>query len=294
MSNKPDREALRLLRHWVRERYRILERKEAGRPRPWTKDPILAEYRFCNVFREDDSVTRWVHTYWLQRRGTKREADMWFAMAVARLLNLPSTLRVLGWPLPWNESDFLQALGDHRAAGNKVFNGAYIVSTNGHKMDKLEYLATKVLTPLWQSRGIIAPRKGDTLADFHARLVQHDGMGSFMAAQVIADVKHHRTGPLYNAPDWYTWAASGPGSRRGLNRVYGRDIKAPWREGEWLAALAPVHADLKTVVHKTTKGQRVLDAQNFQNCLCEFDKYMRAHLGEGKPKAKYTPADVPW
>jgi hypothetical protein len=31
-----------------------------------------------------------------------------------------------------------------------------------------------------------------------------------------------------------------------------------------------------------------LHAQDLQNCLCEFDKYERVRLGEGRPKAKYN------
>jgi hypothetical protein len=32
-----------------------------------------------------------------------------------------------------------------------------------------------------------------------------------------------------------------------------------------------------------------LHAQDLQNCLCEFDKYERARLGQGVPKQIYTP-----
>ena len=52
--------------YWVAERERIRVRKESGQPFPWTDDPILATYRFCNVRREDDRVTIWVRTH---RRG---------------------------------------------------------------------------------------------------------------------------------------------------------------------------------------------------------------------------------
>jgi hypothetical protein len=44
---------------FARERYKIKLAKDAGKPAPWTKDPVLATAYFCNVFREDDRTTVW-------------------------------------------------------------------------------------------------------------------------------------------------------------------------------------------------------------------------------------------
>lgn len=46
--------------HWIIEREKIRIKKETGEPFPWTEDPILKAYRFCNVRREDDTVTKWI------------------------------------------------------------------------------------------------------------------------------------------------------------------------------------------------------------------------------------------
>lgn len=47
------------LMNFIIERYRIHVRKDIlGRPRPWTEDPVLQQYKFTNVFREDDRVSR--------------------------------------------------------------------------------------------------------------------------------------------------------------------------------------------------------------------------------------------
>jgi hypothetical protein len=44
--------------YFVGERETIRLRRESGQPRPWTDDPILAAWSFCNVRREDDRVSR--------------------------------------------------------------------------------------------------------------------------------------------------------------------------------------------------------------------------------------------
>ena len=141
-----------------------------------------------------------------------------------------------------------------------------------------------VFGPLWKKREKLRPRKGDTLEAFHQRLLSCYGLGGFLAAQIVADVKHLE--PLKSATDWWDFAASGPGSRRGLNRLLGRPVKAPWREEDWRVELAKLRAQLKPEFE--AEGLIVPDAQNFQNQLCEISKYEKTRLGEGHPKRKYV------
>ena len=37
--------------YWIHECHMIWVKRKLGRPKPWTRDPILQQYRFCNVFR---------------------------------------------------------------------------------------------------------------------------------------------------------------------------------------------------------------------------------------------------
>ena len=53
-------EALGRCCEFIVERHRVYKRREAGCSPPWTEDPVLQKYRFCNVFRELDSGTRYV------------------------------------------------------------------------------------------------------------------------------------------------------------------------------------------------------------------------------------------
>lgn len=268
------------LLYWIEERQRIHLAKTIGLPKPWTKDTILQSYRFCNVRREDDTETIWIAEHWRTPYAT--DPDLWFAMVVARLFNWHPTLQALGYPVPFNEVKMSHTLTKLRLEGEKVFSGAYIVSTNGHAMDKCAYLLERVLRPLWAERKAIRPTERDTLDSFHLRLSSHNGLGSFMAAQVVADLKY--VAPLKHALDWKTWASSGPGSRRGLNRVLGLDVKAPWKEREWRAQLAELQGQVE---YDLRPGIAPPHAQDLQNCLCEFDKYMRTALGEGRPRSTY-------
>lgn len=270
---------------FIIERHKIWKKRARGKPAPWTKDPILQTYRFCNVYRELDKVTLWIATHW--RKPHADYPHLWFSMVVARLINNPDTLGSLALPGRWNKTQFLRVMHRRRDRGEKAFGSAYIVSTNGRKMDKAQYLAEQVLDPMWEEREGLQPKRGDTLSEYHATLGQYQGMGSFMAAQVVADLKYVE--PLRSAADWWTFAASGPGSRRGLNRVMGLDPSDHWNEVEWYKTLRAIRGEVNDRL--VTEGMDKLHAQDLQNCLCEFDKYERARLKEGRPKQKYVPQE---
>jgi hypothetical protein len=275
--------------HWIKERHSIYEKRRAGLPKPWTADPILQQYRFTNVYRELDTVTVWIANNWRNRRPAD-VADLpysWFAMVVARLINWPDTLAELGYPVPWNSRRFVDVLRARAARGEKVFTGAYMISAGPDAgQDKATYLADKVLTPLWENRDKTTFRiaQGSALDDVQRILQSQNGLGSFMAAQVVADLKY--TFPFTLATDWASFAASGPGSMRGLNWVCGREFEAHWNEQDFRAALAT----LKQIVDPWLVENQlpVMHAQDLQGCLCELHKYVKVQQGWGKPRQKYA------
>lgn len=270
---------------FMQARYNVLLGRRNGLQPPWTPDPILQRYRFCNVHREDDKVTQWIAVNW--RKPHQKDPHLWFAMVVARLFNLPSTLGSIGYPVPYNAAYIRRHIAGLRRAEQKVFNSAYIVSTNGCKQDKVEYLLRRVLRPMWRRRDAVTTairKRGATLLDVHTALRQFRGLGAgFLAAQVVADLKY--VAPLNKAKDWHTFAASGPGSRRGLNRVLGYDVASPWNERTWHLNLMTLKEAIDPLVARA--GIPPVHAQDLQNMNCEWDKYERARLGEGRPKQLY-------
>jgi len=275
---------LKRLLTFIYERHAIYQRRfEQKLPAPWTHDEILRTYKFTNVYRELDRVTLWIAEHW--RSPFKDEKDLWFAMVIARLVNHPDTLDEIKSPYHWNAAQFCRIMARRRDAGLQRFGGAYIISTGGLSMDKAEYLAHHVLDPLWAARDLVRPRAGDTLQAFHGRLMSFDGMGSFMAAQVVADMKY--VAPLRQAKDFWTFASSGPGSRRGMSYTCGFTPNTKWREHEWRDALNDLYAYVTPHIVEWKFPE--LHAQDLQNCLCEFSKYMRTDAGTGRPKAKFTP-----
>jgi len=273
------------LYYWIQEREKVRQKKEKGDPKPWTDDVILQSYRFCNVYREYDKVTKWIAANW--REPNSGHIDNWFAMAVARWCNWPDTLEELGYPVPWDPKKFIKVVRDRTKRDQKVWTGAYMIGTQGNKTDKPVFIADYVLTPLWNQRANLRPRSDDTLREFADRIVNIKNQGRFMVGQIVADIKYDKKGPLYSASDWHTYAISGPGSRRGLNRVLGRPVDAPWTEKEWYKQLMILYEVINTKI-EISRSVEPIHAQDLQNCLCEGDKYVRVLNGEGKPRSSYN------
>lgn len=271
-------------RAFVQERMRIFQKRQRGLPAPWTDDPILMDYKFCNVRREDDTVTGWIRKNW--RVPNYNDPDLWFAMVVARFINWPETLEDLNYPVPWSASRFLMVMAERKRRKLKSYTGAYMVRADREHKDKAAYQEEVVFTPMWNARERLRPKEGDTLRSYHVLLGQFHGLGSFMAAQVVADLKY--VWPLLSASDWAPFAASGPGSRRGLNRVLGRPRDASWSEEDWWLEENRLRADMVTLGVMRDLGEERLHGQDVQNVLCEFDKYERVRLGEGKPRSKFN------
>ena len=259
--------------YWITEREAIRYRRAAGEPRPWSEDPIFRTVRFCNTHRERDTVTQWIRQWW------NTADDPAWRFVLARLLNLPESLaEVQQFRQPDNIRTILKM---RRTQGHKVFTSAYTVSTCGQAIDKVDYIIN-VINAVREEERLNPIRYGSCHSTWqHLQLI--DGLGSFLAAQVVADMKNTRRHPLAGAPDWWTFSAPGPGSLRGLSWYFkGRpDGVTPTN---YAAALAECRAQVDHHLHHIDR----LSDQDFQNCLCEFSKYMKVKTYGGHVRNKFN------
>lgn len=266
---------------FMKERHTIYLKKEAGKPWPWTQDEILQTYKFCNIFRELDTVTKWINDKW--RVPFKNHKNLWFAMAVARNINWPETLAEIGFPTTWNPKRVKKILYARKARKEKIYTGAYIIN-GALGGDKISQTVDKVLTPLFKNKDVV-PQKGDTLQQAWKRFLPQPGFSGFMSYEVISDIRH--TDVLKNASDVHTWANAGPGAYRGLNRIFGHKLDQR-RSTEALAEMQFLLKKSKVKVNwPNNKQYPALEMRDIEHTLCEFDKYERVRLDQGRPRSLY-------
>ena len=266
---------------FMRERHNIYLNRTAGDAKPWTSDEILQKYRFCNIFRELDTVTKWINDNW--RVPFADHPNLWFAMAVARQINWPDTLNEIGFPLKWNPKRVKKIMFSRQAKKQKVYTGAYML-TGTLGGPKIEQTVDKILTPLYKNKSVV-PQPGDDLRDAWERFLPCPGFSGFMAFEVVTDLRHTRY--LRDASDILTWANAGPGAYRGLNRIFGHKLEQR-RTHEALEEMRMLLKESKKVGN-WPKGKKYpkLEMRDIEHTLCEFDKYERVRLGEGRPRSLY-------
>lgn len=265
------------LRYWIIERETIRTLKEVNKlPPPWTDDEILSMYRFCNVVRIEDKVSQWLFKNWYQPFFD--HGNMLLACTLARQLNNPESLEAIGFPKKWNRDWCHKKLTTRASMGLKNFSGAYMI-TGTLGGTKIEQIICKVVDPIHKSNLQLDTSSIEKSVEM---LLPFSGFSTFIAGQVVADMVWAVRGE-WN--DRKTWAAIGPGSRRGINRILGLPVDSPRKQAQFNEDLV----GLMERVGPSLPPELVtrMDAIDWQNCLCEFDKYERTRLGQGRPKQKY-------
>lgn len=284
----------------ARERYSILLKRRAGLPKPWTKDPVFQSHRFCNVFREDDRTTVWFRENIrdsLNNAYAINPATVLLSIVAFRWFN-----RIETWDkiiavsesiedifADWDSGDITGRIIDHCEA--PYVTGAYIIKTPDGK--------NKVDGVLWcidEFKKMIDAKKFDKILNGQASmeetcalLKQAPYLGNFMAWQICSDARQCFF--MKGAKDRDTWAQPGPGSARGLGRVFYNDVNrynygSKSDEREMLARMQQLSEYSKSDKY-WNQNWPPLAVIDISHQLCEVDKYIRCIEG-GRMKRKYN------
>lgn len=277
--------------YWIKERHAVYLKKTTGLPKPWTPDPILRDFYFTNPYRENDKVTVWFRDNIRQPLRDDRRVAL--ATTIFRWFNLPSTAEVLGMELltNWDSSEAFVRLDKVRRAGGQVFTGAYMINSPAGR-PKLEAVLERI-DGVWADRKALVSKleSASTLRAAHEALTKYDGLGGFMAYEIVCDLRY--TYLLEDASDINSWSNPGPGAIRGLYRILGRPFDkgnnstSPPRPLDWEDRTAEL---LALVNSSLPAGMRRFEMREVEHSLCEADKYVRALEGDGKMKRRYKGA----
>lgn len=294
---------------FARKRHQIYLDRKAGRPPPWTDDPILDKYRFTNVFRELDRVTVWFRENVRDGLADKPEAIL--ATLVFRMFNRITTGEAIflqrdlhdghtawEWFLTTGGVGVLKdAIRKYCGFFGPFVTGSYIIKTP-EGMDKLDGVlwiirqfvlnSTKhdgEAPPNWRSVGehLLANPGEWTMERFTNWLENNFAyIGWFTAYEVACDLRYTRL--LDQAPDRLTWANPGPGATRGMNAVMGRD---PTSTPSRLQLIREMQELLAASRQHWPVDWPAWEMREVEHTLCEFYKYEKARLGTGRPRGRF-------
>jgi len=272
---------------YAREREAIQIARANGNPHPWTRDPILGAYKFCNIFREDDKTTRWFVKH--VRGPLSKSDDVVMATVIFRWFNRMTTGQALldhDLFVNWNSERAMTWLRPLPV----IFTGAYIINSDPG-MKKLDSVCG-LIDNVWRDRERLVAdlRSMDRLEDMWGRLAsRYPRLGNFLAYEMVTDLRFTDIGGF--AIDINSWASPGPGAARGTGRILHGDAK---RYDYYRRAHRHLVIDFMRELLEESRNpehwpvsHRPWEMREVEHTLCEFDKYERVRLGEGAPREKY-------
>tara|TARA_Y100001973_G_C5201154_1_gene337811 strand:+ start:2576 stop:3445 length:870 start_codon:yes stop_codon:yes gene_type:complete len=281
------KEELKTYLYWIEERENIrIQKEELNQTPPWTEDPILKEYKFCQVFRNDDRTSRWYIDN--IRNPLENSEEVFMATVIFRWFNLIQTGETL---LKHN----LHINWDSELANEKIreqdqwITGAYVIkSPDGY--DKLKGISL-CIDYMWEQRKEIlakANARQNSMQDMWLYIKSFPFQGPFMAYEIVTDLSFTKFGR--NAKDRLTWANAGPGAMRGLNRLTGRDLDFKKKSHDWVGEMNELYKICRYLLPKSifNSNRHPFELREVEGGLCEFDKYSRILKGQGRTRSKYA------
>jgi len=288
------------------ERHGIYRRKQRGERWPWTDDPIMREYRFTNVFRELDRVTIWFRQN--VRERLRAQPECLLATVLFRWFNRPETGETLflqtdldfGGRTAFEEflrtGDITCLRAAIKTQRPPYVTGAYTINTNSvpRGLTKEEGVLRQFgvfAARDWRTRAqqMLVPQFRHSIEGTTAWLQEGvPCLGPFMAYEVASDLRW--TDLLGAAPDILSWANPGPGAQRGIQRIRGAVEEGAVKKAVDEASAVEEMRRLLILSHNPRNWPAdwpTWEMREVEHTLCEFDKYERTRLGQGRPRGKY-------
>lgn len=278
-------------------RHAVYMARVAGRPGPWTSDPILRRHRFTNCYRASDRVSQFLISD-VTYDGRKDWDEVFFRTLLFKFFNRISTWHLLRdrlGEIRWDQYRFdayNDVLNRAFARGTKLYSAAYVMPAPRLGEVRKHSNHLKLLELMMHSQ---APQRiqdaGSMQAAFEI-LRNFPGMGDFLAYQFLIDLNYSE-GIDY---DEMEYVVPGPGARDGIRKCFGPDATGIEREIiAYMADSQEHHFERLGLSFPGLWGRR-LQLIDCQNLFCEVDKYARvAHpeirglSGRSRIKQSYKP-----
>ena len=312
---------LRLFFETMYERMLIWKRRFIDqRPRPWTDNKIFRESKFTNVYRELDRNSQWQIKNILLDKSLSGINLIW-KMMVFRFFNNPETfvkgMQEMGWQngIPdwkdYDEDEFASFIDRIRQSGENPYTTAYLINSQAAPGKSRDYCYTNLIIPTLHKNVpqlISVVRRAKTPEDIITYLKTMPAVADFIAHEFYQDFTYipRYRGIEFMKFDQNDFTNVGPGASIGIRLIYPslktvREQKQAiyWLRDlaeEWLTKIGDEKGEKMVYLNwDTNKGAYYLTnncnitLHQIEMWLCEFQKYWKMIIGEGKQRSKFVP-----
>lgn len=265
---------------FMEERQRIWEKKTRGESPPYTNDPVLSAYRFCNTLRECDRQTIAFHTLLNPLRDN---FPLWLMnMYYCRLVARPETIHAAGLlsrDIKDNEHVFsrLTSLTSPKYGTPYVFPVSTILKSS---TPTRELLVTKhVPKAIPKVAALIKTWSRESIAEKLNEVCAHFGFSHhFLWTEVLIDTAYQF--PEYI--DLFKRFPVGPGALPTCKLISPNQLPE-----DTILRLSACHHPSSI---RIAGAPVALSAENWEGIACEFRKYSNLAEGSGR-KRIYRPKE---
>ncbi|MBC5797292.1 MULTISPECIES: nucleotide kinase domain-containing protein [unclassified Sphaerospermopsis] len=273
-------------------------------PPPWTSDPILNTYKFCNAYRVSDRVSQYlIKNVIYDENRSKNEEEVLFRILLFKIFNKIETWEYLeskiGNYITLSNFDldvYSNILQEAMDLGYVIYTSAYMSCASkefGYDKKHQNHLAL-IDKMVCQDRVINPIVKAKNLEEIFHILASYPLLGKFMAYQLATDINYSE---VINF-DENSFTIAGPGAERGINKCFIDTQGKSYADVIYWMTENQENEFQRLGLNFQSLWGRPLQAIDCQNLFCETDKYCRAAFPDLKSnrkkiKAKFTATPQP-
>ena len=283
-------------------------------PAPWTKNKILAESKFTNVYRELDNHSQWQIKSILLDDSLTMKNLIWKLM-VFRYFNNPATFyfaaQTRGWKsgIPnwedYNEEEFVELIADIRKCNANPFTNAYLINSMAAPGQTRDYCYTRVVIPTLHKninnilKVVLTAKTPEEIIKFLNTL---PGVADFIAHEFYQDFTYisRYTNRKFMKFDQDDYTNVGPGASVGIRLIFpnlkGKEQKIGiYKLRDMAETELKKFGNMPYLYWDKEWGEYYVNDEcnitlhQIEMWLCEFQKYWKMTIGEGKQRSKFVP-----
>ena len=287
------------------ERQAVFFRRVQGEAYPWTRDPILAKYKFTNAYRAADRTSQYLIRRVIYRDDLPTSArEVVFRILLFKLFNRIETWNLLEQafgPVTFEDYGFRhydRVLARALEDGQRIYSAAYIMPPGRAAFGRAAKHQNNLLLLERMIAGGLPERLRDarTMQKAFEELREYPTVGDFLAYQFVTDVNYSEITDFSEMEFVVPGPGAADGIRKcfvdpgGLNRAELIRLVVDLQEREF----ARLGLDFQSLW-----GRR-LQLIDCQNLFCEIGKYariafpnVRGESGRMRIKQKFRPTRRP-
>jgi hypothetical protein len=269
------------------KRQDVFFKRLEGDQYPWSDDPILAKYRFTNVYRASDRVSQYLIQNVIYKDGLPNTPqEVLFRILLFKLFNKIDTWELLEshfGPLTLESYKFNRydkILTHALTNGKRIYSAAYIMpsgqSTFGYEKKHSNHL--KLIELMLNKELHLRLMEATKMQQAFELIKEFPGMGNFLAYQMLIDINYSN---LINFSE-SEFVVPGPGAMGGISKCFADmgDLNS-MEIIKFMTDNQEVEFERLGLNFKTLWGRK-LQLIDCQNIFCEVDKYSRVKHPEIK------------